>query len=203
MSITTLKMRPLQTAAILLLAGACRGQGTEHTIMISPAHCNGVPCGNPLQWAQAAARKLASQSSNQPATVIRMSPGEYALTRPLELGTADSSVRWIGPANVSGFIEVTDWTLNVSTGVWTAPLPAPFSPSRLPTQLFVNGDRRVRARMPAVVGGDARNVSAAYSAASSFDRALHWRSLSSNRLYRIRLQCVRFAPRRQSPSPWG
>lgn len=160
-------MRLLQSAAILLLAGTCEGHAIEHTISVEPARCNGFPCGDPLQWAQAAARKLTSQSSNQ--TVIRMSPGTYALTSPLELGAADSSVHWVGPANVSGFVEVTNWTLNVSTGVWTAPLPAPFSSTRLPTQLFVNGDRRVRARMPAVVGGDARNVSAAYSAASSFD----------------------------------
>lgn len=154
----------MRVLLFLFALSLCFISGRGLVIHISPTLCNNTPCASPLDWAQQFAR---SAVKHGPVTV-RMSLGEYAIARPLQLNALDSGVNWIGPANITGFIEVVDWTLNVTSGLWSAPLPSPFSAAMIPSQLFVNGLRRVRARLPTVVGGEDRNVTAAYSAPSCF-----------------------------------
>ncbi len=64
---------------------------------------------------------------------------------------------------ITGGVTVTNFTEGAD-GFWRANVPAGTSAS----QLFVNGNRRPRARAPNVVGGDASDAAAAFSSVSTF-----------------------------------
>jgi len=109
-----------------------------------------------LQRAQAAVRELRrSKTFDRPVTVV-VRGGTYRLTQPLvftpeDSGTAESPTVYAAyPGErvvLSGGVPITGWRSD-SEGVWHAPLPDVFQGTGGPTQLFINGERRRRARSP-------------------------------------------------------
>jgi hypothetical protein len=102
--------------------------------------------------------------------------GIYALTETLTLTPADSGtpqapVTWAGEgegATISGGGVVTGWTAEAD-GTWSAPIPtAPGGKPAYFEQLWVNGRRAERARLPN--GGQERRV------IQSRETEHHWRS---------------------------
>lgn len=82
---------------------------------------------------------------------VKIAPGDYYLTAPLELSSADASpIVFEGTEDgvtVYGGVAVTGWEA-VNEHLWRAAVPLPLSAARPPEQLFVNGKRAPRARMP-------------------------------------------------------
>ena len=92
---------------------------------------------------------------NAEAWTVRVKPGHYALTEtlvftPADSGTPAAPVTWIGEpgAVIAGGVEIRGWR-DDGDGVWSAPVPA--APGGKPAyfeQLWVNGRRADRARLP-------------------------------------------------------
>lgn len=100
--------------------------------------------------------RAAKAQGNQEAWTVVVKPGIYALTETLTLTPADSGtpqapVTWAGEgegATISGGGVVTGWTAEAD-GTWSAPIPtAPGGKPAYFEQLWVNGRRAERARLP-------------------------------------------------------
>ncbi|WP_154856570.1 right-handed parallel beta-helix repeat-containing protein [Cyclobacterium xiamenense] len=82
---------------------------------------------------------------------VKIAPGDYYLTAPLELSAADAApivFEGMGdPVNLYGGVAVSSWE-KVSNRLWRAAVPPPYAGNFPVEQLFVNGKRAIRARMP-------------------------------------------------------
>ena len=132
----------LSLSVFVLILGAFGGEMTVSPGGVSPA--------------QALARIRAEKAKgNAEAWTVRVKPGHYALTEtlvftPADSGTPEAPVTWIGEpgAVIAGGAEIRDWR-DDGDGVWSA--PAPKAPDGTPAyfeQLWVNGRRADRARLP-------------------------------------------------------
>ncbi len=127
------------------------------SLYVSPSGsdtADGTSLEQPLQTVQKAIER-ASDFKNQPVTVF-LKGGEYAIAAPLTLGLDDAR----SAANplvlkpfenekplISGGQRIGNWQKQPS-GVWTTTLPEVKNGAWTFTQLFVNGQRRQRARIP-------------------------------------------------------
>ncbi len=111
-----------------------------------------------LEGARDRIRRLRKQGMITGAVQVRILPGVYRLGQPLVFGpedggTAAAPVTWSGfngrPV-ISGARKITGWTQGVINGVpcWQVTLPEVAAGRWWFTQLFVNGRRRLRARLP-------------------------------------------------------
>ncbi|MDD4102898.1 MAG: hypothetical protein PHU80_09770, partial [Kiritimatiellae bacterium] len=100
--------------------------------------------------------RAAKAAGNQEAWTVIVKPGIYALTEtltftPADSGTPQAPVTWVGDgdgATISGGGVIEGWTVEAD-GTWSAPIPA--APDGKPAyfeQLWVNGRRADRARLP-------------------------------------------------------
>lgn len=107
---------------------------------------------------EALRRSRAERAEGGDPTAVRivLQQGTYRLREPLDVlpsdgGTAGAPVVIEGdnpeaPSVISAGVAVSDW--EVSDGVWRARLPGVRDGAWVPRQLFVNGQRRPRARIP-------------------------------------------------------
>ncbi|MFI5805223.1 right-handed parallel beta-helix repeat-containing protein [Streptomyces sp. NPDC051561] len=126
---TTSAATATPTAPARALHAAPHGSGTACT----PAR----PCS--LEGARDRARRTAGPDR------VELAGGTYARTAPLILTEADSGVTWAAARGahpvLSGGRSVTGWARSAG-GTWTAKVPAGVTPR----QLFVDGERAVRAK---------------------------------------------------------
>ncbi|MFF1257520.1 MULTISPECIES: right-handed parallel beta-helix repeat-containing protein [unclassified Streptomyces] len=136
------------TAALLSTAPAAHADPSPRVLHAAPdgsgtACTHGRPCS--LDGARDAARTVDGRDVR-----VELADGTYALSRPLELGAADSgrdghTVTWTAEpgANpvLSGGRPLKGWAGNTD-GTWTTHVPEGVTPR----QLFVDGVRAVRAR---------------------------------------------------------
>ena len=131
----------------LLLAFAAALAAAAGEIVVDPAG---------VTPAQALARIRAEKAKgNGEAWTVRVKPGHYALAEtlvftPADSGTPEAPVTWIGEegAVIAGGGEIRGWT-DDGAGVWSAPVPkAPDGKPAYFEQLWVNGRRADRARLP-------------------------------------------------------
>ncbi|MEU8527518.1 right-handed parallel beta-helix repeat-containing protein [Streptomyces sp. NPDC048629] len=135
-------------ATLLSTTPAAQAEPAPRTLHAAPdgsgTACTPVrPCS--LEGARDAARSVDGRDVR-----IELGDGTYTLNRPLELGAADSgrdghTVTWTAAPEahpvLSGGRALTGWYANPD-GTWTAPAPEGVTPR----QLFVAGERAVRAR---------------------------------------------------------
>jgi len=102
------------------------------------------------------AREAARDAKATAAVTVHVRGGRYELAQPLEFNAADSGakeqpVTWCAYQDekpvVSGGTVVTGWRRH-DERLWAADVPWVRERGRPFCQLFVNGQRRVRARMP-------------------------------------------------------
>lgn len=93
------------------------------------------------------ARELAR--SNDGPTRVVLHPGTWRVGEPLMFGPADGGVTWraaeADTAVISGGLAITEWAVD-DNGDWSAPVPSKLK--GVVRELFVNGERRTRARTP-------------------------------------------------------
>lgn len=102
-----------------------------------------------LHQAQSAVRNELGQNPNDNITVY-VDDGEYILSEPLNFTSADSGssdhqVLWTASGSnavISGGTRITGWTLNDTTGIYSATVP----PGMLSRNLYVNGSAANYAR---------------------------------------------------------
>ncbi len=143
-------------AAVVLFAASCGSK--EHAFYVSPSGNDTAKGDSPKQafatiaHARDAARELAASGERTKPVVINLLAGTYELTEPVAFTPDDSGTSEIpvtirgfgeGRALVSGGTRITGWTVR-EDGAWTVTVPADWQFR----QLFVNGERRVRARTP-------------------------------------------------------
>ncbi len=155
-------MRTLHIITFLLLAmlvvfmASCGSK--EHAFYVSPTGDDTARGNSPdkafatIARARDAARELTASGKKTKPVVINILAGTYELTEPIvftpeDSGTAEMpvTIRGFGEgrALVSGGSRITGWTVR-DDGAWTVTVSA----DRQFRQLFVNGERRVRARTP-------------------------------------------------------
>ena len=99
--------------------------------------------------------RAAKAQGDTSAWTVRVKPGHYALREtlvftPADSGTKDAPVSWVGEgeAVIAGGTEIKGWTQD-APGVWSAAIPvAPDGRPAYFEQLWVNGRRADRARLP-------------------------------------------------------
>ena len=99
--------------------------------------------------------RAAKGQGDTSAWTVRVKPGHYALREtlvftPADSGTKDAPVSWVGEgeAVIAGGTEIKGWTQD-APGVWSAAIPvAPDGRPAYFEQLWVNGRRADRARLP-------------------------------------------------------
>jgi beta-glucuronidase len=138
-------------AAALLAAGAfalpaapaAQADPAPRTLHAAP-HGTGTDCTAGRPCSVEAARDAARTVTGR-AVRVELQGGTYELTEPLKLGPEDSGVTWTAAPDadpvLSGGRALSGWTVN-GDGTWTARVPAGITPR----QLFVDGERAVRAR---------------------------------------------------------
>jgi hypothetical protein len=107
-----------------------------------------------IEAARDALRALRAKGEAKQHTFVSIASGTYYLSEPLVFGPEDSNTTYIrnssGVAMVSGGQRISNWKkadLNGKT-VWTAELPDVKAGKWYPRQLFANGQRRPRTRLP-------------------------------------------------------
>ncbi|NLL83238.1 MAG: right-handed parallel beta-helix repeat-containing protein [Lentisphaerae bacterium] len=113
-----------------------------------------------LEQARNAVRHLRKTNQNTGPVKINVAPGIYRLSRTLKFspedsGTTTAPVTWSctnGRAIISGGREISGWQEGTINGrpCWQTTLPEVAAGKWWFTQLFVNGRRRLRARLPHV-----------------------------------------------------
>lgn len=82
---------------------------------------------------------------------VRIEKGYYCLPKTIALTEGRHKITFIGSGNretiIAGSIPVKGWVID-SNGLWRCQLPANVVVGTLPDQLYVNGERAVRSRMP-------------------------------------------------------
>ena len=129
------------------LAGAAATQ--EIALDVSP-----TPAGSELSETLQRVRQLRADQPER-AVVVRLASGTYWLDAPLVYepevsGTTDAPVRFVGVPGktvVSGGREITGWTV-LPDGRWQVHLPQVQAGSWNFTQIWVDGQRRYRPRLP-------------------------------------------------------
>ena len=103
-----------------------------------------------LNGARDALRKLRAAGHHEPAQVI-LADGRYEISAPLELGPEDSDVTFAAAPGahpvISGGKIIGGWK-QAANGLWQTQVPAVAAGTWYFEQLFVNGQRAVRARTP-------------------------------------------------------
>ncbi|WP_338702507.1 right-handed parallel beta-helix repeat-containing protein [Streptomyces sp. Q6] len=136
----------LVTAATLALASlpATAEAAAAPKVLYAAPHGSGDACtaGRPcsVTGARDAARAVSGRDVR-----VELADGTYALRTPLTLGPDDSGVTWSAAPGadpvLSGGRALTGWSANAD-GTWSAKVPDGVTPR----QLFVDGERAVRAR---------------------------------------------------------
>jgi len=119
-----------------------------------PSTPNADRTDGPLATVQAAVRKVRAYreatGDRKPATVV-VQPGTYYMTEPLVFGPQDSDLAIEGRGRerttLSGGRPITGWH-DAGNGLWQAEIPEVRDGKWYFRQLFVNGERRIRARTP-------------------------------------------------------
>ena len=131
-------------------AGAATAVATDLDVR-DPCTIDSAPAGRPLSAVQHEVRAVLASSANCAKVRVRLSRGVYQIVEPLRFNAADSGtaatpVVWSAAAGalVSGGTVVTGWRKVGQGPLWQATLPG----AGRPHQLFVGGERRVRARTP-------------------------------------------------------
>ncbi|MGW1003522.1 right-handed parallel beta-helix repeat-containing protein [Streptomyces sp. NPDC002520] len=133
------------SAAALALAPlpAAHADPAPRTLHAAP-HGTGTSCTVGHHCSVEGARDVARTVTDRDVR-IELADGTYELTAPLRLGKDDSGVTWTAEQDahpvLSGGRTLTGWTVNAD-GTWTTKVPAGITPR----QLFVDGERAVRAR---------------------------------------------------------
>lgn len=82
---------------------------------------------------------------------VRIEKGYYCLPKTIALTEGRHKITFMGSGNretiIAGSIPVKGWVID-SNGLWRCQLPADVVVRTLPDQLYVNGERAVRSRMP-------------------------------------------------------
>ncbi|MGN0847181.1 MAG: right-handed parallel beta-helix repeat-containing protein [Kiritimatiellia bacterium] len=99
--------------------------------------------------------RAAKARGDKAAWTVRVKPGHYALKEtlvvtPADSGTPEAPVTWVGEGEAvfAGGERIGGWT-DAGGGVWRAPIPkAPNGEPAYFEQLWVNGRRAARARLP-------------------------------------------------------
>lgn len=85
------------------------------------------------------------------AITIKIESGYYSITKTIDIIAGRHKINFIGSKNkptiISGSIEVKGWEI-LSNGMWRSRIPKEIIGKMLPDQLYVNGDRVVRSRIP-------------------------------------------------------
>ncbi len=140
-------------AGMLVLASSLPMSVSAVTIYVSPtgaATGNGTSSGSPVNLTRAKARVREININLTQQVDVSLSAGTYYLTSPLDLNQLDSGsngykVVWqagdtANPPRLSGGVKIAGWTQGTG-GVWYATVP-----NTSFRQLYVNNDRRTRAR---------------------------------------------------------
>ncbi len=160
-------MRCWRLSLLLPAIAASISAGAQITVHVSPdgndrwtgrlAAPNAKRTDGPVRSLEAArdvVRRIRKQAANQKPVTILIQPGTYAMSRPLVItpddsGTRQAPVRYRstkpGAAVFSGGKAIVGWVRG-RDGVWSAPIPG--GTSWKFDQLWVNGRRAIRARMP-------------------------------------------------------
>ena len=133
-------------ALALSLAGSALGVQYSHPDRLLAKTFDVMPGTDTLTLARDAVRAWRAAGHANEAATIRLSRGEYLLTGPVVLAAEDGNVAWEArdPDHtvVSGGAHIITWSPD-RTGIWHAQSNFHFE------QLYVNGRRAVRARLPA------------------------------------------------------
>ncbi|NOU36286.1 MAG: DNRLRE domain-containing protein [Kiritimatiellaceae bacterium] len=122
-------------------------QGTETSVYVSPAgsDANNGTAEQPVASVQVGLDKAAALSQRTVTVVLK--DGCYRISNPLFFGAQHSGIilkaEHTGNAVISGGPEIAGWQ-QVSNGLWSATVPAGMDFG----QLFINGERKTRARTP-------------------------------------------------------
>lgn len=83
--------------------------------------------------------------------VIRIDKGYYAISNTIDISIRNHPVDIIGSKNnttiISGSIEVTGWE-EMPNGLWISKIPRVENKDYIPDQLYVNGKKAIRSRIP-------------------------------------------------------
>lgn len=107
-----------------------------------------------LERARDVAREWRAQNPSTNTITVLLRDGRYALTHPIEFGPADSHVTYAAQTGEQAIIDagqrITGWRIESVHGkaCWVADLPAVAEGKWYFRQLWVNGERRQRARAP-------------------------------------------------------
>ena len=104
-----------------------------------------------LPAAVKAAREVHAKAATP--VIIRLASGRHELADTLVFGPEDSGLTIEAAKGatplVSGGVRLTGWTRSTANpSVWETKLPAAFTEGAVIRQLFVNGERAIRARTP-------------------------------------------------------
>jgi hypothetical protein len=131
--------RRLLLAALLFFSRPMDAAGPAEKIF------EAAPGTDTLLAARDAVRVWRAAGHADAPAVIRLAPGEYTLAAPLVLEQPDGNTTWLAPlpdkTMITGGRRITGFTPDAN-GVWRASTDFPFE------QLYVNGRRAARARLP-------------------------------------------------------
>ncbi len=111
---------------------------------------NAAKTDGPFASVAAAVNSSRQRNAGEPATIL-LHTGTFALSEPLKLGVADSSLTIAAFENqkpvISGGRRITGWK-NIRANLWQATVPEARDGKWVFRQLFINGERAIRARTP-------------------------------------------------------
>ncbi|MES2572774.1 MAG: discoidin domain-containing protein [Verrucomicrobiota bacterium] len=144
----------LVAACFLALAGTMPATSSAVTIYVSPngaSSGNGTSSGTPVNLTRAKARVREINTNLTAELQVSLAAGSYWLTSPIQFTELDSGgnghkVVWqaqdnANPPRLSGGQVISGWVQEGTSNVWSAPVP-----NTAFRQLYVNNDRRTRAR---------------------------------------------------------
>lgn len=171
MRTTLFFLASLCAALAFVLVPTCNAASAAINIYVSPNGADGADGLTPetlpgtgtgpvrtIEGAKLLVRKMRAQPTDQkvPITVL-VRGGRYELARPLTFGPEDSgsadapTVYRSYPgevARIGGGHRIRGWH-RLNESLWSAFYRDPLSPNGCPSQIFINGERRSRLRLPA------------------------------------------------------
>ena len=150
------KLMNLKPALLFLILLLCSFSLISKEIYVSPGgnDANDGSKTKPLKTISAA-KEMAFEileSGQDSAVVVWMAGGVYPISEPLVFGPMGSGRLLFKAADnkatvISGGVEVTGWKKNAE-GFWEAPLPNVLEGTKNFRELFISGERAIRARFP-------------------------------------------------------